>query len=161
MTAVVNPFEYEAAIKDETKNFSPNQLRVWRNSRMRVVKELVAITGDKSVTELTQSDGIDYSEWWRERVVSGETNAKSANKSIGMLSRMLKEMSIRRRLNLPEIFKGLRLRSGADNVRSPFEREFIQEELLAPGALGGLNDEARHVLYVLADTGLRPSEVFT
>jgi integrase len=150
--------EYEAATKDQTKKFSPSQLRVWRNSRMRVVRELVDLIGDKPVTELTPDDGIDYSEWWRERVVAEEVDAKSANKSMGMLSRMLKEMSIRRRLNLPEIFKGLRLK-GDTRSRSPFDPAFIQNRLLAAGALDGLNEEARHVLYVLADTGLRPSEV--
>jgi integrase len=150
--------EYETATKIETQNFSPNQMRVWRGGRMRVVRELVDLVGDKPVTELTQDDGLDYSEWWRERVITGETNAKSANKSMGMLSRMLKEMSIRRRLNLPEIFKGLRLRGEVDNQRQPFETDFIQNRLLAEGALAGLNEEARHVIYLLADTGLRPSE---
>jgi hypothetical protein len=38
--------EYEAATKDETKKFSPSQLRVWRNSRMRIVRELVDIVID-------------------------------------------------------------------------------------------------------------------
>ncbi|RED25781.1 phage integrase family protein [Rhodopseudomonas thermotolerans] len=150
--------EYETATKIETQNFSPNQMRVWRGGRMRVVRELVDLVGDKPVTELTQDDGLDYSEWWRERVITGETNAKSANKSISMLNRMLKEMSIRRRLNLPEIFKGLRLRGEVDNQRQPFETDFIQNKLLAEGALKGLNEEARHVIYLLADTGLRPSE---
>lgn len=88
-----------------------------------------------------------------------ETHASSANKSMGMLSRMLKEISIRRRLRLPEIFKGLRLKSEVANIRSPFETDFIQEELLAKVALDGLNEDARLILYVLADTGLRPSEV--
>lgn len=151
--------EYEAATKDETKRFSPNQLRVWRNSRMRVVRELVEIIGDKAVTEITLDDGLDYNEWWRERVIAGETNAGSANKSMGMLSRMFKEMSIRRRLAIPEIFKGLRLKSEESNVRRPFDPEFIQDELLAPGALDGLNEDARLILYVLADSGLRPSEL--
>lgn len=151
--------EYEAATKEETQNFSPNQLRVWRGSRQRVVNELVAITGNKPVTELTHEDGLDYSEWYRERVIAGDVKANSANKSMGMLSRMLKELSIRKRLNIPEIFRGLRLKSGAANVRAPFETAFIQNRLLAPGALDGLNEEARHILYVLADTGLRPSEL--
>ena len=151
--------EYEAATRDETKKFSPSQLRVWRNSRRRVVKELVAVTGDKPVTDLTHDDGIDYSEWWRERCLAGETNAMSANKSMGMLSRMLKEMSIRRRLSLPEIFKGLRLKTDAANVRVPFDTAFIQDSLLDEGALDGLNEDARLIVYILADTGLRPSEV--
>ncbi|WP_375413011.1 tyrosine-type recombinase/integrase [uncultured Bradyrhizobium sp.] len=150
--------EYETTTKDETKNFSRNQLRVWRGGRRRVVGELVDLVGDKPIAELTHDDAIDYSEWWRERVVTGECTAKSANKSMGMLSRMLKEMSIRRRQNLPDIFKGLRLKGEVDNVRSPFEPSFIQNSLLADGALEGLNEDARLIIYVLADTGLRPSE---
>jgi len=71
---------------------------------------------------------------------------------------MLKEMSIRRRLNLPEIFKGLRLRGEVDNARHPFDTAFIQDRLLANGALDGLNEDARFIIYLLADTGLRPSE---
>lgn len=150
--------EYEAATKDETKNFSKNQLRIWRGSRKRVVRELVDLVGDKPVTELTHDHAIDYCEWWRERVVAGEAAAKSANKSMGMLSRMLKEMSIRRRLNLPDIFSGLRLRGEVDNQRDPFDRAFIQNRLLADGALEGLNEDARLIIYLLADTGLRSSE---
>jgi hypothetical protein len=112
--------EFEAAIKDETKDFSPNQLRVWCTGRMRAVKGFVEAIGDKPVTEVTVDDGIDYCEWWRGRVVSGDTNAKTANKAIGQLSRMLKEMNIRRRLNLPDVFKGLRLRGEIEKSRSPF-----------------------------------------
>lgn len=150
--------EYGAATKDETKDFSPSQLRVWRNGRERAVKELVQLIGDKPVTDVTADDGIDFCEWWRERVVAGETNAKTANKAIGQLSRMLKEMNIRRRLNLPDIFSGLRLKGEVERSRSPFERDFIQNRLLAPDALDGLNEDARLVLWVVADTGLRLSE---
>ena len=72
---------------------------------------------------------------------------------------MLKEMSIRRRLNLPDIFKGLRLKGETERSRVPYDTEFIQSKLLAENALAGLNEDARLVLYVVADTGLRPSEV--
>jgi hypothetical protein len=100
--------EYEAMTKDEVKDFSRNQLRVWRNSRMRAVENFVSVVGDKPVNELTADDAIDYSEWWRDRVINDDVAVKSANKDIGQLSRMLKDVSIRRRLNIPEIFKGLR-----------------------------------------------------
>ena len=125
---------------------------------MRVVREFVDLVGDKPVTELTHDDGIDYSEWWRERVTAGETNAKSANKSMGMLSRMLKEMSIRRRLNLPDIFKGLRLRGEVDNARHPFDTTFIQNKLLADGALDGLNEDARLSILATRPASIRSSQ---
>jgi integrase len=87
------------------------------------------------------------------------TVAKTANKDIGQLSRMLKDVSIRRNLNLPDIFKDLRLKGEVEEARVPYETSFIQKRLLAKGALDGLNEDARLVLYVVADTGLRPTEV--
>jgi integrase len=126
---------------------------------MRAVAQFVEVVGDKPVAELTEADGIAYAEWWRERVVEENVAAKTANKDMGQLSRMLKEMSIRRRLKLPDVFRGLRLRGEVDNSRQPFDPEFIQSRLIDGDALSGLNDEARRVLYVMMETGLRPSEI--
>ncbi|MCP3447359.1 tyrosine-type recombinase/integrase [Bradyrhizobium sp. CCGUVB14] len=151
--------EYEELMREEIEKYSPNQLKVWRNGRSRVVKELVDITGDKPVTELSDDDGLDYVEWYRERAKAKEVEAGTANKSMGMLSRMLKEISVRRRLKIPEIFKGLRLRAPDSEIRRPFETGFIQSRLLADNALEGLNEDARLILYTLADTGMRPSEL--
>ena len=151
--------EYEGLTKDEVKGLSPNQLRIWRNGRIRAVERFVELIGDKPVNEVTDDDAIDYTEWWRERVVNDGVAAKTANKDIGQLSRMLKEVSLRRRLNLPDLFRGLRLRGEADKSRVPYETDFIQNRLLACGALDGLNEDARLVVYVVMETGLRPSEV--
>lgn len=63
--------EYEAATKDETKDFSPSQLRIWRNGRERAAKEFIRVIGDKPVTDVTVDDGIDFCDWWRERVAIG------------------------------------------------------------------------------------------
>jgi integrase len=60
---------------------------------------------------------------------------------------------------MPDIFKGLRLRGQTERSRMPFETEFIQEKLLEQGALNDLNEDARYVLYVITETGMRPSEV--
>jgi integrase len=150
--------EYDAATKDEVKDLSRDQLRIWRNGRIRAVARFVQVVGDKPVAELTHADAIEYSEWWRERVVDDDVAAKTANKDMGQLSRMLKDMSIRRRLNLPDIFKGLHLRGETDKSRLPYEPSFIQTRFLG-GALGGLNEDARFVLYVMIETGLRPSEI--
>ena len=117
------------------------------------------MVGDKPITEITESDGIDYAEWWRERIVEENVAAKTANKDIGQLSRMLKEMSVRRRLNLPDIFKGLRLRGEIEKSRQPYDPAFIQGRFLAGDALVGLNEDARLVLYVMIETGLRLSEI--
>jgi integrase len=151
--------EFEKLVADEIKDFSPEQLRIWRTGRIRGVAQFVDRVGDKPVTEVTEDDGLDYVDWWRGRIVKGDALPKTANKDIGQLSRMLKDVGVRRRLPIPDIFKGLRLRGETENARVPYDAEFIQSKLLAAGALDGLNENARHVVYVVADTGLRPSEV--
>src|SRR5260370_649037 len=42
---------------------------------------------------------------------------------------------------------------------SPYESQFIQDRFLTTGALDGLNEDARFVIYVAVETGLRLSEV--
>jgi integrase len=150
--------EYETVTKDEVKDLSPDQLRIWRNGRIRAVAQFVKVVGDKPVADPSSADAIEYSEWWRKGVVADEVAAKSANKDMGQLSRMLKDISIRRRLNLPDIFKGLHLRGETDKSRLPYEPAFIQSRFLA-GALDGLNEDARFVLFVMIETGLRLSEI--
>ena len=151
--------EYELVVAEETKGFSPEQKRIWTNTHTRAAKKFVRVVGDKPVTEITENDGLDYVDEWRSRVVAGEATSKTANRDIGQLSRILKDVSIRRRLNLPDIFKGLRLRGEAEKSRSPYEPEFIQNLFLKEGALDGLNEDARFVIYVMIETGLRPSEI--
>jgi integrase len=151
--------EYEAMTKDEVMDLAPDQLRIWKAGRVRAVSRFVKIAGDKPINQITRDDGIKYTEWWRGKVVSGDAVAKTANKDIGQLSRMLKDVSIRRNLNLPDIFKDLRLKGEVEEARVPYETSFIQKRLLAKGALDGLNEDARLVLYIVADTGLRPTEV--
>src|SRR5262249_23620704 len=151
--------KYEAATKDEVRDFSPDQLRIWRNGRSRAVERFVEVAGDKPINEVTVDDAIDYVEWWREQGLECGVAPKTANKDIGQLSRMLKEMSIRRRLKLPDFFQGLRLKGEKDRPRIPYETKFIQERLLANGALAGLNEDARLVFLTMVETGLRPSEI--
>ncbi len=151
--------KYEEATTHEVMDLSPDQLRIWRNGKIRAVKYFVEVVGDKAITSLTCDDGFKYREKWRERVVEKGLTAKSANKDIGQINRMLKAMSTLHRLGIPDIFKGLYLKGEVEKQRMPFEQCYVQKTLLAPGALDGLNEDARFIFYVLADTGLRPSEV--
>jgi hypothetical protein len=89
--------EYQSLIADEMKSMSPNQLRVWRLGRARAVRQFVEVTGDKPITDITQADGRDYVEWWRARIIAGEAKTKTASRDIGQLSRILKDITIRRR----------------------------------------------------------------
>ncbi|TGT23422.1 integrase, partial [Mesorhizobium sp. M4B.F.Ca.ET.169.01.1.1] len=71
---------------------------------------------------------------------------------------MLRDVDLTHQLKLEPVFRNLRLSGAVPGQRAAFTAEFIQEKILAEGALDGLNDEARHLIYVIADTGLRLSE---
>jgi len=48
--------QYEVETKDQVLDLSPDQLRIWRNARKRVVNSFVGVVGDKLITELTIED---------------------------------------------------------------------------------------------------------
>jgi integrase len=52
----------------------------------------------------------------------------------------------------------MRLQGLENKTRPPFPTDFVQDRILAEGALMGLNDEARRIIFLMADTGLRLSE---
>ncbi|HEY0329639.1 MAG TPA: tyrosine-type recombinase/integrase [Rhodopseudomonas sp.] len=152
--------EYKSEIEEDTLDLSEDQLRIWTNGRTRAVEAFLEVIGrDKPITEITHDDALTFREHWRGRVINEGIAAKTANKQIGQLSGMLKELSIIRRLGLPDFFHGLRLKGETEKDPTPYDTEFIQKRILADGALDGLNEEARMVIYIIADTGLRPSEI--
>jgi hypothetical protein len=53
--------EYETATRDETRDFSPDQLRIWRIGRIRAVAQFVKVVGDKPVTQSRKATGSTMS----------------------------------------------------------------------------------------------------
>ena len=43
--------------------------------------------------------------------------------------------------------------------RPPFETDWIKDKFLVPGLFESVNEDARHILYTLIETGARPSEI--
>lgn len=84
---------------------------------------------------------------WRERFDSSHIGG------------MIRAVDKRLKLGLDHVFSGTRLEGGRDGNRSPFTVDHIRNVILAPGALDGLNDEAKDVVYIVMETGCRPSEI--
>jgi integrase len=150
--------KFEAYTRNEVKDMSPNQLRRWQNGYMLAITDLIDVVGDKAVSDITHNDILDYIEWLDGRIDEEEIVAKTANKYIGHNSKMIKTINQRMRLGLRDLFSGLRLQGVKQTRRPSFAIDFVKSKLLADGALMGLNDEARRVVMLIADTGLRLSE---
>jgi hypothetical protein len=135
---------------------SPDQQRKWHNQRKRAVEDFQEGLGaDKLMSDLTKADGLAFQKWWQDRVVDEGVQTKTANKSIGTVSRMLRKVSEAKELGVPAILSGLRIEGGVTRQRPPFEISFIRDSILAKRAFDTLNPEARRVIYVMVETGMR------
>jgi integrase len=116
------------------------------------------IGGDRPINALTRTDTLAFRSFWQERIVSGEVAIDTANKSIGRISSMYRTINENRQLGLAAIFENLRIGGGKDKQRVAFAIGFVQERILAEGVFADLNAEARRVIYLVSETGLRLSE---
>jgi len=150
---------YWGMAKDKTLGKSEDQLRRWRNPHIKAVKNFVAVVGDRPLPEITGDDMLNFRDWWIERIADEDLTPNSANKDLIHLGKVLKTVNRMKRLGLFLPLSDLSLKEGEAKKRPPFSEQWIRERLLAPGALDGLNDEARAILLVMVNTGCRPSEV--
>jgi integrase len=144
---------------DKTLGKSEDQLRRWKNPRIKAIKNLIAIIGDKAISDITGDDMLDFRDWWMGRIENEGLSANAANKDLVHLGDVLKTVNKMKRLNLALPLSDLSFKQGEAGKRPPFSKSWITEKLLAPNAMAGLNEEARAILLVMINTGARPSEL--
>ena len=152
--------EYWSLSADLNLDKNDDQTQRWRNPRIKAVRNFITVTGgDKRLNTLTREDALAFRDWWLERIREEGLTPNSANKDIGHLSQMVKTVSDGLRLRLDNPFAGLRIADSRSGERQAFEPEYVQEVLLDPSRLGGLNEEARCVLWAMSDTGAGINEL--
>ncbi|MGD9919124.1 MAG: DUF6538 domain-containing protein [Paenirhodobacter sp.] len=149
---------YWTLAREKTFGKSEDQLRRWKNPRIKAVKNFVAVAGDKGIENITRDDMLDFRQMWLERIEGGEVTANSANKDLIHLGDVLKTVNKMKRLGLDLPLGELSFKEGETRTRPPFSTDWIRTKLLAPGALDGLNPDARGLLLGMVNTGYRPSE---
>lgn len=149
---------YWTLAREKTFGKSEDQLRRWKNPRIKAVKNFVAVAGDKGIENITRDDMLDFREYWLDRIEGGEVTANSANKDLIHLGDILKTVNDMKRLGLDLPLGELSFKEGEAKKRPPFSTDWIRTKLLAPGALDGLNADARGLLLGMVNTGYRPSE---
>jgi integrase len=149
---------YWGLAREKTLGKSEDQLRRWKNPRVKAVRNFVEIVGNKPIEAITRDDMLDFRQHWLERIEAGEVTPNSANKDLIHLGDVLKTVNTMKRLGLTLPLGELSFREGETRTRPPFSPEWIRNRLLAAGALAGLNDEARGLLLGMINTGYRPSE---
>lgn len=149
---------YWRLAKDKTFGKSEDQLRRWRNPRIKAVRNFINVVGDKPIDQITRDDMLDFRQHWLERIETGGLTANSANKDLIHLGDILKTINRMKRLGLDLPLGELSFKEGEKRSRPPFSDAWIKEKILAPKALDGLNPEAKGLILGMVNTGYRPSE---
>jgi integrase len=149
---------YWTLAADRTIGKSEDQLRRWKNPRIKAVNNFLAVVGDKALADISGDDMLDFRNWWVERIDSEDLTPNSANKDLIHLGDVLKTVNKMKRLGLVLPLTDLSFKEGEKRSRPPFSVAWIRDKLLAPGALDGLNLEARCIVLGMVNTGYRPSE---
>ncbi|WP_169305478.1 tyrosine-type recombinase/integrase [Hyphomicrobium denitrificans] len=151
--------KFEEHGRDRLRGKSVDQVRKWKNPRIRAVNNFVEVVGDKTLESISRDDGLDFRAWWLDRVLEEDYDPGSANKDLGHLKAMFQELDLAWRLKLDNPFAGLRVSGEKHNKRTAYSAKFVRENFLAGDRLSNLNAEARAITVMVAMTGMRPSEV--
>ncbi|KZL24538.1 phage integrase [Pseudovibrio sp. WM33] len=152
--------EYIELTPDLLFGKSDDQIRKWKNPRLKAITNLITVVGDKNAYELTREDGLKLREWWMDRVSDEDVKPSTANKDFTHLSKIFSTWRDLKQDDLANPFLQLRLaQDDLQDHRPSFSRDWIASRLLVEGAFGGTNDEAVLAFKILINTGLRPSEL--
>ena len=151
--------EYWRLTKYQVLKKSPDQLRRWKNPRIKAVRNFINIVSDKSMVDITRDDMLEFRDWWLMRVEVEGRSTGTANKDFIHFGLVLKTVNNLKRLGLSLPVDGLLLAEAKKKSRPQFSTDWITTKLLAPGALDGLDIEARTIFLGMINTGARPSEL--
>jgi integrase len=147
-------FDFE---KTKLVGKSADQMRRWRNPRLKAFKNLVGLLGDVDIANVERDDALEFRDWWQDRIVDDGATPNNANKDISYISTAFQTIIDRKRLPLVNHFKGLRFVQ-SENHRPPFSVAWMKDNFTEE-ILTGPNEEARDIFLVLVNTGCRPAEV--
>lgn len=150
---------YWELARDKIQGKSPDQLRRWKNPRIKAVSNFIELCGDKAITSITPDDMLDFRGWWMDKIEAEGLAPSSANKDFTHLGDVLKTVNVMKRLGLTLPLTGLAFKGGEAKQRPSFSDKWIKEKILGEGALDGLNKQAAAILRLMINTGARPSEL--
>jgi len=158
----VNEIEFDAQLKK-----SPAQRKSWENSKRVSVDYFVKVVGDLGMTEITRDHAIKFRNWWADRIKNGDENGKrptpyTANRRIGNMRTLHSQyFAFIGEEDRANPFRKLSFKDADKNKRKrpPFSIQWTRNKILRPGALEGLNIEARSIFLAIIETGARPSEI--
>ena len=83
--------EFEKIIRSSLTKKSERQRKKWRVARDSALATFIdVIGGDRPINKVTRTDALALRSFWQERIVNGEIEIDTANKSMGRVASMFK-----------------------------------------------------------------------
>ncbi|MCV9907069.1 tyrosine-type recombinase/integrase [Brucella sp. HL-2] len=148
----------------EVSSKSPNQKKRWVAHKQRAIDSFIEVLSDKALDQITREDAQVFYRHWLQKVAPKKGmpthSASAGNRAIGgmrvLFSDYYKHMGDADKQNP---FRDLGFSDKIKRTRPPFSSAWIQNKILAVGALDSLNHEARGIVLAMIETGCRPSEL--
>ncbi len=145
---------------DRLTKKSDQQIHRWKTLRTTVMKNFLRIVGDKPIAKIDRKDVMILKEYWAQKIAKRERSTDTANKQIRIARDILQTVADHAgmELDFTKPFAKTNFKRST-NSRPPFDAKYVQNVILAPGALPTLNDDCKYLIYAMADLGARPSEL--
>jgi integrase len=145
---------------------SEEQKKSWKKVKKYAVDAFIKVIGeDLAMDDITRDHAKKMHNHFKGLIAP--TDAKAAKKSASLGKRRMGDMSILYKRYFAHIgvegranpFEGLTFNQKFKKRRLPFPIEWVRNVILKPGALAGMNEDARHIVLVCIETGARPIEL--
>lgn len=153
---------YEEHNAASFRGMSKDQKRKHKISRERAITYAIEAIGDKALAEITRADVLAFRRWWIAKMESESLKAYSVNRSFSDIKGMLSVVDDALQTEFGKAWDKARIReTNATKLdkRPMFPLEWVQDKILAPGAMDAMNDDARLIVYAMIETGARLGEI--
>lgn len=151
--------EYETIISATFVRKSENQKKRWRVQRKSAAQVFIDVLEvDKTIDTITREDVLALRDHFKQRVINGEIEIGTGNKMLGRVASMFNAVNEEKRLNIAPLFSKATIPGETKEQRVPYAIDFVQKHFLADGMFDDLNEQARGIVFVVAELGVRPSE---
>lgn len=144
------------------RGMSKDQLRKHKVSRERAIQYATDSMGDKSLADITRADVLAFRRWWVDKMESENLKAYSVNRSFSDIKGMLSVIDDALQTDYGKAWAQIRIKeTNATKLdkRPMFPMEWVQDKILAPGAMDAMNEDARLIVCAMVETGARLGEI--
>ena len=136
----------------------------WKKVKLRAVNNFIELVSDKAMEDITVEDAQKIHQYWNGRIAPKEgrptASASSGNRDLGNLRVLYSAyFTYNGERDRKNPFEGFSFSNKNRMSRPPIPTAWISGQVMKPGSLATLNDEARGILLIMIETGARPSEI--